>query len=236
MDGLDKYYHCKEPGHISRNYPRKKKTMGRLFVMQAEEAGPDTSLITGKISIRDISTFALLDSRATHYFISQSFIERVGIIPKVSSSVYDITVPSGEVLFTTCVLSGLELELQGNAVRDDLVVLPMSGFDLILGMYWLTVNGALIDFWNTTVALNPTSGDPIIFFTAQSNSVPHVTSCVRASKLLRRGCQGFLASVVVVADPSTSSVEDVDVVRYFSDIFPEDVAGTPLVREVEFSI
>ncbi|XP_073121883.1 uncharacterized protein [Henckelia pumila] len=140
MVGSDKCYHCKEPGHISRNWPKKKQTTGHIFVMQAEEADPDTSLIT--------------DSGATHSFISQSFIDRVGIIPEVSRTGYDITVPSSEVLFTTSMLSGLELELQRHIVRADLVVFPMPGFDLILGMDWLTVNGALIDFRKRIVSVN----------------------------------------------------------------------------------
>ncbi|XP_073121658.1 uncharacterized protein [Henckelia pumila] len=135
MVGSDKFYHCKELGHISRNFPKKKQTTGHLLVMQAEETDPDTSLITGKIRIRCIATFALLDSGATLSFISQSFIDRVGIIPEVSSTGYDITVPSGEVLYTTIMLSGLELELQGHTLRADLVVLPMPGFDLILDVF-----------------------------------------------------------------------------------------------------
>ncbi|XP_073137647.1 uncharacterized protein [Henckelia pumila] len=171
MAGSGRCYHCGEPGHVLKNCPRRKQTTGRLFVMQAEEADPDTSLITGKISIRGVATFALLDSGATHSFISQSFIERVGIVPEVSSSGYDITVPSGEVLFTTSVISGLELEFEGYVVRADLVVFPMTGFDLIL-----------------------------------------------------------------VEKPYLGSVKDVDVVRDYPDVFPEDVAGIPPVREVEFGI
>ncbi|XP_073152450.1 uncharacterized protein [Henckelia pumila] len=41
-------YHCREPGHQIANCPRKKNMAGRVFVMQAEEADPDTSLITGE--------------------------------------------------------------------------------------------------------------------------------------------------------------------------------------------
>ncbi|XP_073131937.1 uncharacterized protein [Henckelia pumila] len=200
--GSVRCYYCKEPGHNSRNYPQKKQTTGRLFVMQAEEVDPNTSLITGKISIRGVATFALLDSGATHSFISQSFIKRAGIVPRASSSGYDITMPSDEVISTTSIISGLELEFEGYVVRADLVVLPMTGFDLILGMDWLKVNEASIDFRMRTVALNPVRGD----------------------------------LVVAVAEPSLRSIEDVDVVCDYPDVFSEDVAGIPLVREVEFGI
>ncbi|XP_073138276.1 uncharacterized protein [Henckelia pumila] len=47
-------FHCREPGHQIANCPRKKNTAGRVFVMQAEEVDPDTSLITGEYVEDDI--------------------------------------------------------------------------------------------------------------------------------------------------------------------------------------
>ncbi|XP_073152470.1 uncharacterized protein [Henckelia pumila] len=46
MKGSDMCYHCKEPGHIMLHCP-KKNAAGRVYVMQAEEAIPDTLHITG---------------------------------------------------------------------------------------------------------------------------------------------------------------------------------------------
>ncbi|XP_073153986.1 uncharacterized protein [Henckelia pumila] len=70
----------------------------------------------------------------------------------------------------------------------------------------------------------------------RSSSASHVISFVRAMKLLRRGCQGFLASVVTSSEPSSRSLSDIDVVREFTDVFLDDVAGIPPVREVEFNV
>ncbi|XP_073121448.1 uncharacterized protein [Henckelia pumila] len=156
-------YKCKLPGHVAMNCPNARNIPGRVYVMQAEEADPDTSLITG--------------------------------------------------------------------------------FDLILGMDWLSVNGALIDFWRRSVSVNPSGGDSFIFLAAQSSGwvvtsgASHIISYVRAKKLLQKGCQGFLASLVVaVDDPSSRSITDVKIVRDFLDVFPDDVVGIPPVREVEVSI
>ncbi|XP_073152929.1 uncharacterized protein [Henckelia pumila] len=41
-------YRCKEPGHQIANCPQRQNVSGRVYVMQAEEADPDTSLITGE--------------------------------------------------------------------------------------------------------------------------------------------------------------------------------------------
>ncbi|XP_073136996.1 uncharacterized protein [Henckelia pumila] len=237
MAGSGVCFRCKLPGHIAMNCPNMKNIAGRVYVLQAEEADPDTSLITGKILIKGNTTYALLDSGATHSFISQEFIRRVDIISEGADMGYDVTLPSGEIISTSSVLNEVELELQGNMVRANLVVLPISGFDLILGMDWLTSNGASIDFWKRTVLVNPSGGDSFVFFAAQSSSVSPVISYVRARRLLQKGCQGFLASVIVAAgESSTRSIADVEIFRDFLDVFPNDVAGIPPVREVEFNI
>ncbi|KZV17621.1 hypothetical protein F511_16977 [Dorcoceras hygrometricum] len=82
MIGSGKFFHCKEPGHISRDFSKKRHATGRVFVMQAEATDPDTTLLTGEIRVLGVTTLALLDSGATHSFISSAFTQRMGITPK----------------------------------------------------------------------------------------------------------------------------------------------------------
>ncbi|XP_070679387.1 uncharacterized protein [Malus domestica] len=58
---------------------------------------------------------------------------------------------------------------------------------------------------------------------------------MKAKRLLSKGCQGYLAHVVL-NDDAPISVEDVCMVRYFPDVFPEDLPGLPPDREMEFVI
>ncbi|XP_068338936.1 uncharacterized protein [Pyrus communis] len=62
-----------------------------------------------------------------------------------------------------------------------------------------------------------------------------VISAVRAKRLLSKGCQGYLAHVVL-DEAAPSRVEDVRVVRHFPDVFPEDLPGLPPDRDMEFTI
>ncbi|XP_073137005.1 uncharacterized protein [Henckelia pumila] len=56
MKGSGMCYHCKEPGHIMLHCP-KKNAAGRVFVMQAEEAAPDTLRITGEQNNNEVNVF-----------------------------------------------------------------------------------------------------------------------------------------------------------------------------------
>ena len=54
-------------------------------------------------------------------------------------------------------------------------------------------------------------------------------------RMLRKGCQGYLAYVVETWKERTL-VDEIPVVREFPDVFPYDIAGLPPDREVKFTI
>ena len=51
----------------------------------------------------------------------------------------------------------------------------------------------------------------------------HMISALRASSLLKKDCQGFLASVM--SNESDLKLEDIPIVREYLDVFPEDLPG-----------
>ncbi|XP_070678252.1 uncharacterized protein [Malus domestica] len=58
---------------------------------------------------------------------------------------------------------------------------------------------------------------------------------MKAKRLLSKGCQGYLA-YVVLNDNAPSSVDDVRVVKHFPDVFPNDLPGLPPETDVKFAI
>ncbi|XP_073307121.1 uncharacterized protein [Primulina huaijiensis] len=137
MWGTFRCFICKEEGHKAADCPRNQgPTTSRAYVMHAEEveAEPDSTLITDRIYISGVATYALLDSGATHSFISESFVKRLGIIPEAMDLGFRVSIPSEDQIFTSQIVKRLELRLQKNAVQADLIVLPLPEFDIILGM------------------------------------------------------------------------------------------------------
>ncbi|XP_073153175.1 uncharacterized protein [Henckelia pumila] len=203
-------YKCKKPGHVVADCPEiRGPAPGRVFVMQAKEADPDTTLITGRILVAGVATKALLDSGATHSFISEAFVLKWVIQQEELLVGFSFIIPSGEELITKSLVRNLELFLQGQTVVAYLIVLPRPEFDLILGMDWMVKNAVVIDFQQRSVL---------------------------AKQLVLEGCETFLASLTLTEMPFRPVITDVDVVRYFGDVFSEDVASLPPDREIEFSI
>ena len=60
-------------------------------------------------------------------------------------------------------------------------------------------------------------------------------SALAAQRMLRKGCQGYLAYVVETGKKGTL-VDEIPVVREFPYVFPNDIVGLPIEKEVEFTI
>ncbi|GJY01399.1 putative reverse transcriptase domain-containing protein [Tanacetum coccineum] len=67
----------------------------------------------------------------------------------------------------------------------------------------------------------------------------NIISCTKTQKYLLKGCQVFLAHVTMKKAEDNSEekrLEDVPIIWDFPDVFPEDLPGLPLTRQVEFQI
>ena len=69
----------------------------------------------------------------------------------------------------------------------------------------------------------------------KSSAPQNLISAITARKMLRKGCQGYLA---LVRDTTAEkiSISDVPVACEFPDVFPDELPGLPPHREIEFCI
>ena len=58
----------------------------------------------------------------------------------------------------------------------------------------------------------------------------------RAERLIDRGCEVFLATIVATTEQTGPVLEQIPVVRNFADVYPDEVPELPPAREVEFAI
>ncbi|XP_070679270.1 uncharacterized protein [Malus domestica] len=147
----------------------------------------------------------------------------------------EFAMPRGDKCYVDSVYLGCPVMVEGVIMSADLIPLDIVDFDVILGADWLHHNRAHIDCYGKSVTFYR-PGLPEVTFVGERSGVRHgVISAMRARKLLSKGCQGYLAHVVL-NDVAPTSIEEVGVVRHYPDVFPDDLPGLPPDREVEFSI
>ena len=85
------------------------------------------------------------------------------------------------------------------------------------------------------VTLKTPKEDKVTFIGERSNHLSNMISTSTARKMVRKGCEAYLAYVIhtVKARPSVSNIPTVS---DFPDVFLEEFPGLPPKREIEFAI
>ena len=109
------------------------------------------------------------------------------------------------VIYPRCSIQIGEVEL-----TVSLIILPMLEFDVILGMEWLAANRAVLDYFNKTVKLQR-EDHCVEFIGAEKPTFTRMFSALKAERLIRSGCEGFIA--FIAEDKESKTVDEILVVE-----------------------
>ncbi|GAV89128.1 zf-CCHC domain-containing protein/RVP_2 domain-containing protein [Cephalotus follicularis] len=118
---------------------------GRVFVLAQIEVPELTSVIGGTLYIYGYFARVLMDSGASHSFISTRFASCLDVTPDCMSYILDVCTPTGTSMYTDSIYRSCEMSMAGIPLYEDLIVLPIRDFDVILGMDWLSSHRARMD-------------------------------------------------------------------------------------------
>ncbi|XP_073133784.1 uncharacterized protein [Henckelia pumila] len=221
MLGTNTCFLCKKPGHFAKDCPQSKDPIrGRVFAMTHDQVDPDSAIVTGMIRIAGLPAFVLIDSGATHSFISINFMIKLEVLPDESISKFCVSLPSGEELESSSVVRNCKVQIQSLVLCADFIVLKMVDFDAIFGMDWLSRHEAIIDCKRKTVSLKDQNRKPFAFHTTSKKRAPVMISAGTAWKLLSNGCTGFLESLIGDLEVQRPKLVEVEVVKDFPEVFP----------------
>ncbi|XP_021979145.1 uncharacterized protein LOC110875256 [Helianthus annuus] len=140
-------YNCNEKGHIKTNCPKYtkkpeegKKTNARVFQMNAREVVKDDNVITGTFLINDVYARVLFDSGADKSFIDDKFCKLLHLPVKALSMKYEVELADGILETASTMLDGCFISLRNHSFPLSLLPLKLAGFDIVIGMDWLSYN------------------------------------------------------------------------------------------------
>ena len=200
--------------------------------MDADAAG---NIVEGTLFVFEIEAKILFDPGSTQSFLSPIFAKLIDVPASELEFILTVTTPVGKQVLCSTYYHSCTVKIGDVIIPADLILLDMHGFDVILGMDWLSGHHATMDCFNKTISfkLHRTSLE-VEFHGEKRVSQASVISTLSAVKLLRSGCEGFIA--FITEDKQSHGVEQIPVVCKFPYVFPEEIPGLPPVREVEFTI
>jgi hypothetical protein len=214
------FYKCKKPGHYSTSCPENKPEdaakpnpfqKGEVNHLNVEEVMNDPDAMMGMFPLNSFTTLVLIDTGASHSFISSAFVNKHDFTTKTIGKVIKVSSPAGE-LIVKVGCQNLILEIDKYKFPTHLVVLESQGLDVILGMDWMTNYAGVIDCVNRAITLTTLEGRRIRY---KSNMD---FKSIRLNHL-----KGV-------------SLEEVAVVWEYPDVFADELPWMPPDRDIEFLI
>jgi hypothetical protein len=101
-------------------------------------------VLVGTYFLSERPIIILLDSRASHDFMSSTCAKKAKLTLVASGTPYVISTPGGRV-DTDQIVCKAPLDLAGRVIESNLVILSGKGIDVILEMSWMKWHKALLD-------------------------------------------------------------------------------------------
>ena len=130
---------------------------GRLNCTNLEEVNNSEQAVIGTLNILTHPGKVLFDTGATTSFISKEFVDTYGIRCGVLDHPMKILSAGGTIIVTHAKMDQV-IMIYRSTYFADLLVIPMKEIAVILGMDWLSDNGAQIDCTEKTVSLRSPDG------------------------------------------------------------------------------
>jgi predicted aspartyl protease len=106
---------------------------GKLNFTTMSDIPEGASVLTGTVSINDTSVKILFDSGATHSFIRDKLIRKMGLKGSQTNSTYKI-ISTGRQITSSTLIRGVCLGLDSKIFPTNLIAINLAGMDVILGM------------------------------------------------------------------------------------------------------
>nr|GEW49781.1 putative reverse transcriptase domain-containing protein [Tanacetum cinerariifolium] len=246
-------YECGAQDHFKRECPKlKNKNRGnqggngnapaKVYVVGNARTNPESNVVTGTFLLKNWYSSILFDTGADRSFVSTAFSSLINITPTTLDHYYDVELADGKIIGINTIIRGCTLNFLNHPFNIDLMPLELSSVDFIIGMEWLAKYHVVIVCDEKLVRI-PWGNETLIVRGDGSNQGNetrlNIISCTKTQKYMLKGCPFFLVHVTTKETEDKSDekqLEDVPIVQDFPEVFPKDLSGLPLTRQVEFQI
>ncbi len=121
-------------------------------------SAPDTMKVAGQIY--SLFTMVLLDLGSSHNFFSESLATLSGLRPSQSQKVR-VTMASSEKLTSKGKCSRIPIKL-GSITQVDFYILPLEGYDVVLGTHWLRTLGEIVWDFSKLIIRFTSNGEDVV--------------------------------------------------------------------------
>lgn len=176
--------------------------------------------MAGTIHVAGKPTHVLFDSGATHSFVTPEVAARFWDCFVVDRIDVAVLTPADRTLQANQCIKNVPLVIQGKEFVADLLVVPLKGYEVILGMDWLSSYGVQINCGKGRLLFGRGKRPEMVYYGISPSMTVSLVAAMRVQDLFQdRDVYLVTLSVSGGATNDEVKVEDIEVVQDFEDIF-----------------
>jgi hypothetical protein len=244
--GMGTYFHCGQKDHFVKDCPRlrsrgsksqgggnqQKIVQARVFALTPDNVKieyVDAGVVIGTIPLFSSLAYMLFDSSATHSFVSATYAKLCNMSMEPLRQNITVVTPVGKFLLCSKTVVDCSIIIAKRTLLANLVVFEMVGYDVILGMNWLSKHHAHIE--------KKLHSDYLVLRSSHivDPSLSHFTISLNNSskKDCQKGGCAYLAYVMAKPD-SKLKLENIPVMCDYPDFLQKFIQDYHLIEKLSF--
>ena len=118
-------------------------------------------------------------------------------------------------------------------------VLPLGSYDILIGMDWLEQHRVVMNFFDTTFTCVNNEGETVTVTGIHRKTTIKQISTLQLKRAVRKGCKSFVVTIINEEHTNNEDqlkMEDIPILRGYSDVFSKEILGLPPKRELDFTM
>ncbi|XP_045802278.1 uncharacterized protein LOC123895846 [Trifolium pratense] len=196
------------------------KSIGVLGSMGSQS----TMKIEGKIS--DVGVLVLIDSGATHNFISPQITTALGLQVTPMAEKY-IKLGDGHKIVSRGICKNVSIQMETVHIVVDAWVLELGGLDMVLGVSWLSTLGKVVMDWKT-LSMQFMHGNQMVKLQGQGSNHENYLNSFMGNNLSKWRTEWWWAQYQQLESKDTKTpVAFEGLLTQFADVFKECIQLPP---------
>jgi hypothetical protein len=178
----------------------------------------------------------LIDPGSNLSYISPQTVEKCKLQQAKHTKPWLVQLAMGTKRRVTRVITTCPVIVNGFPTQATLNILPLGSYDMLIDMDWLASHKAKLDCYNKTLECEDDKGERRTLQGIQKPVSVRKISSLQMKKYCRKGFPLYAIQVLDSVKDQKPSLEEHPILKYFRDVFPEEVPGLPPKRDIDFSI